>query len=204
MAWSLQLPKNSSWKCSPDTAPLTSSWSMSFRPSQQGPVGLGPHLVQNALIAHLRLPPLGGIALAVTEAEQLFKHVLQVELAAPAKALGKGHGYGVAVVDVGEGVGVHRVLHVAADHPGEAVHGQHGPLAGAAAGDDIVRRAAVQQQRTQNAALDVGELGLVVGGVHAVVVYSVAHGLHHFFQRRQDNAVLCRLAVFVDECDFHS
>ena len=78
----------------------------------QGAQGLGPYLVQNILIPHLRLPPLRGIALAVAEAEEFLKDVLQVQLAAPAEALGEGHGHGVAVVDVSEGVGVHRVLHM--------------------------------------------------------------------------------------------
>ena len=88
-------------------------------------------IVQNGLVPHLGHNALLGVALTVAKAEQLLEAVLEVQLAAPAKALGKGHGNGVAVVDVGKGVGIHRVLHMAADHAGEAVQGQHGTLAGA-------------------------------------------------------------------------
>ena len=126
-----------------------------------------------------------------------------VQLAAPAKAFGKGQGHGVAVVDVGEGVGVHRVLHMAAQHPGEAVQSQHGALAGAAAGDHIIGGAAVEQDGGQDAVLDIGQLGLVVGGVHAVVDHLVAHGLHRLLEGGEDDAVLGGLAVFVDERDLH-
>ena len=79
----------------------------------------------------------------MAEAEQLLEAVLEVQLTAPAEALGKGHGNGVAVVDVGKGVGIHGVLNVAADNAGEAVQCQHGTLAGAAAGNNVVRSAAV-------------------------------------------------------------
>ena len=40
----------------------------------QGTQGFGADLVQNPLVAHLRLHPLRGIALAVTKAEQLFEY----------------------------------------------------------------------------------------------------------------------------------
>ncbi len=105
---------------------------------------------------------------------------------------------------MGKGVGVHGVFHMAADDTGEAVQSQHGTLAGAAAGDDVIGRAAVEQDGGQNAALDIGQLGLVIGCVHAVVDYLVAHGLHHFFQGGFNDAVLGGLAVLVDECDLHS
>ena len=94
------------------------------------------YLIQDLLVALLGHNALLRVALTVAEAEQLLEAVLEVQLAAPAEALGKGHGNGVAVVDMGKGVGIHRDLHMAADHAGEAVQGQHGTLAGAAAGDD--------------------------------------------------------------------
>ena len=70
---------------------------------------------------------------------------------------------------------------MAADHAGEAVQGQHGTLAGAAAGDDEVGGAAVQQDGSQNAALHIGQAGRSVG-VHAVVDHFMAHGLHDLLQ----------------------
>ena len=100
--------------------------------------GSGTHAVQDLLVALLRLHALLGVALTVAEAKQFLEAVLKVQLTAPAEALGKRHGNGVAVVHVGKGVGIHRVLHMAADHAGEAVQGQHGTLAGAAAGDDVI------------------------------------------------------------------
>ena len=99
----------------------------------EGLKGGSADAVQDLLVPLLGLHALLGVALAVAEAEQLLKAVLQVELAAPAKALGKRHGHGVAIVDMGKGVGVHGVFHMAADDTGEAVQSQHGTLAGAAA-----------------------------------------------------------------------
>ena len=161
------------------------------------------HRVQNLLVALLRLHPLFGIAAAPGGTEQFFKNILQIQFTAPAKILRKRQGHTVAVIYLGEQIGIQRAFDMAAQHFGKGIAGQHGSLAGTAAGDHIVRRAAVQQDGPQDAALDVGELGLVVRGVHAVVVYGVAHGLHHFFQGRQDGAVLGRLAVLVDERDLH-
>ena len=92
---------------------------------------------------------------------------------------------------------------MAADHAGEAVQGQHGTLAGAAAGDDIIGCAAVQQDGSQNAALHIGQLGSIVGSVHAVVDHLVAHGFHYLFQGSFNDAVLGGLTVLVDECNFH-
>jgi len=140
----------------------------------------------------------------VAEAEQLLEAVLKVQLAAPAEALGKGHGNGVAVVDVGKGVGIHGVLHVAADDAGETVQCQHGALAGAAAGNNVVRSAAVQQDGSQNAALHIGQLCSIVGGVHPVVDHLMTHGLHHLFQGSFNDAVLGGLTVLVDKCDLHN
>ena len=93
---------------------------------------------------------------------------------------------------------------MAADNAGEAVQGQHGTLAGAAAGDDVIGCAAVQQDGGQNAALHIGQLCGVIGSVHAVVDHLVAHGLHHLFQGGFNDAVLGGLTVLVDECDLHS
>ncbi len=67
----------------------------------------------------------------------------------------------------GEGVGIHGILHMAADDAGEAVQGQHGALAGAAAGDDVVGSAAVEQDGGEDAALHIGQLCGVIGSVHA-------------------------------------
>ena len=140
----------------------------------------------------------------MAEAEQFLEAVLKVQLTAPAEALGKRHGNGVAVVHMGKGVGIHRVLHMAADHAGEAVQGQHGTLAGAATGDDVIGCAAVQQDGSQNAALHIGQLCSIVGGVHAVVDHLVAHGLHHLLQGSFNDAVLGGLTVLVDKCDLHN
>ena len=131
--------------------------------------GHGAHTVQNLLVALFGHGALTGIALSGRLAEQLFKNVLQIQIAAPAKAFGEGQGDGVAIVDLGEGVGVQRVGHMTADDAGEAVQRQHGALAGAAAGDDVVRRAGVEQHRGQNAVLHVGQLGGVIGGILATL-----------------------------------
>ena len=92
---------------------------------------------------------------------------------------------------------------MAADDAGEAVQGQHGALAGAAAGDDVVGSAAVQQDGGEDAALHIGQLGGVIGGIHTVVDHLVAHRLHDLLQSGLDDAVLCGLTVLVDECDLH-
>ena len=139
----------------------------------------------------------------MAEAEQLLEDVLEVQLAAPAKALGEGQGHRVAVVDVGEGVGIDRILDMAADDTGEAVQCQHSAFAGAAAGDDIVGRAGVQQHSGQDAVLHIGQLGGIIGGIHAVVDDLVAHRLHDLAQGCFNQGVLGGLTVFVDQCDFH-
>ena len=139
----------------------------------------------------------------MAKAEQLLKDVLKVQLAAPAEALGKGQRHGVAVVDMGKGVGVHRVLDMAADHTGEAVQCQHGTLAGAAAGDDIVGCAGVEQHSGQNTVLDIGQLGGILGGVHAVVDDLMAHRLDDLAQRGFDQCVLSSLTILIDQSDFH-
>ena len=76
--------------------------------------------------------------------------------------------------------------------------------ANAAAGDDEVGGTAVQQDGSQNAALHIGQLCSIVGGVHAVVDHLVAHGLHHLLQGGFNDAVLGGLTVLVDKCDLHN
>ena len=140
----------------------------------------------------------------MAEAEQLLEDVLEVQLTAPAEALGKGQSHRVAVVDVGKGVSVNGVLDVAADDAGEAVQGQHSALTGAAAGDDVVRSAGVQQHSGQDAVLNVGQLGGIVGGIHTVVDDLVAHRLDDLAQGGLDQGVLGGLAVLIDQSDFHN
>ena len=164
----------------------------------------GAHAVQDLLVALLGDNALLGVALAMAEAEQLLEDVLEVQLTAPAEALGKGQGHRVAVVDVGKGVSVNGVLDVAADDAGEAVQGQHSALTGAAAGDDVVRSAGVQQHSGQDAVLNVGQLGGIVGGIHAVVDDLVAHRLDDLAQGGLDQGVLGGLAVLIDQSDFHN
>ena len=83
----------------------------------------GAHAVQDLLVALLGDNALLGVALTVAEAEQLLEDVLEVQLAAPAEALGKGQSHSVAVVDVGKGVSVNGVLDVAADDAGGSCSG---------------------------------------------------------------------------------
>ena len=92
---------------------------------------------------------------------------------------------------------------MAAQHAGEAVAGEHGALAGAAAGDHVVGGTAVQQRGGQDAVLDVGQRVRALGGVHAEVEHLVAHRPDDLLERGLDHAVLGVLAVLVDECDFH-
>ena len=139
----------------------------------------------------------------MAEAEQLLEDVLEVQLAAPAEALGKRQRHSIAVVDMGKGVGIHRVLNMAADDTGEAVQRQHGTLAGAAAGDDIVGCAGVEQHSGQNTVLDIGQLGGILGGVHAVVDDLMAHRLDDLAQRGFDQCVLSSLTILIDQSDFH-
>ena len=156
------------------------------------------HAVQNLLVALLRHHPLLGIAPAALAAEKLLKNVLKPQLRAPAEALGKGQGDGVAVVDLREHVGVLAVHDVSAEHAREHVAGQHCALACAAAGNHVVRGLGVEQDGGQQAVHHVGQLSLVLGGVHTVVVNRVAHGLHDLFQVVADHFILGGLAVFVD------
>ena len=68
-----------------------------------------------------------------------------------------------------------------ADHAREAVHGQHGSLAGAAAGDHKVSRPTAKQDGTQDTTLDIGELSLIIRSIHSVIIHGMAHGFYHFF-----------------------
>ena len=83
----------------------------------------GAHAVQDLLVALLRLHALLGVAAAPWPKPKSFSKVYsRFSSLAPAEALeGEGQGHGVAIVDVGKGVGVERVLDMAADHAGEAV-----------------------------------------------------------------------------------
>ena len=159
--------------------------------------------VENLLVALLGFNALGGIAVAGTKAKELLKGVLEVELLAPAVLEGEGHGDGVTVVDLGEGVGIQRVGDMAAEHAGEGVAGEHGALAGAAAGHDIVGSAGVEQHGGKDAVLNVGErLGVGVG-IHTVVKDGVTHGLDDLLKGSLDHGVLGVLGVLVDESDLH-
>ena len=169
----------------------------------QGAVGDGLHAVEDLFVALLGNDAVGRIAVAVAEAEQLLEEHLQIELGAPAKALGKGQGDAVTIIDLGEHIAVGGIDQVATDHARETVARQHGALAGAAAGHDVVGSAAGQQQRGQQTALDISELAGVLGGIHTIVDDGVAHGFHDLLQGGLDHGVLSRLTVFVDQGDTH-
>ena len=159
--------------------------------------------VEDLLVALLGLNTLGRIAVARTKAKELLEGVLKVELLAPAVLEGEGHGNGVAIVDLGKGVGVERVGNVAAQHAGEGVTGEHGALAGAAAGHDVVGSTGVQQHGGKDAVLHVGE-GLGVGvGIHTIVKDGVPHGLDNLLKGSLDHGVLGVLRVLIDQSDFH-
>src|SRR5699024_3561466 len=102
-----------------------------------------------------------------------------------------------------KGVGIDGVLDMAAEHAGEAVERQHRAFACTTAGDDIISRAGVEQHGGEDAVLDIGQLGGIVGGVHAVVYDRVAHRLDNLAQSFFDQRVFGSLAVFVNQCDFH-
>ena len=159
--------------------------------------------VEDLLVALLGLNALGRIAVARAEAEELLEGVLEVELLAPAVLEGEGHGDGVTIVDLGKGVGIQRVGDMAAQNTGEGVAGEHGALAGAAAGHDIVGSAGVEQHGGKDAVLNVGErLGVGVS-IHTVVKDGVAHGLDNLLEGSLDHGVLGVLGVLVDESDLH-
>ena len=165
--------------------------------------GHSAHAVEDLLVTLLGLNTLGGVAVARTKAKELLEGVLKVELLAPAVLKSEGHGDGVAIVDLGKGVGVERVGNVAAQHAGEGVTGEHGALAGAAAGHDVVGSTGVQQHGGKDAVLHVGE-GLGVGiGIHAIVKDSVAHGLDNLLKGSLNHRVLGVLRVLIDQSDFH-
>ena len=166
-------------------------------------VGYFLYLVQDLLVPLLGNHPLLGVAVAVAKAEELLEDHLQLQLRAPAEILGKGQGRAVAVVDLGKHVSIGGIDDVPAQHPGEGIAGQHGALAGAAAGDNVVGRAAVEQDAGQQPALHIGQLAGIVGGIHAVVDHLVAHGFHNLAQAGFNHAVLGRLTVFIQKRDFH-
>ena len=159
--------------------------------------------VEDLLVALLGLDALGRIAVARTKAKELLKGVLEVELLAPAVLEGEGHGDGVTVVDLGEGVGIQRVGNMAAQHAREGVAGEHGALAGAAAGHDVVCSARVEQHGGKDAVLDVGEGSGALLGIHAIVKDGVTHGLDNLLKGSLDHGILGVLRVLVDQSDLH-
>ena len=68
---------------------------------------------------------------------------------------------------------------MAAEHPREGITCQHGPLAGAAACDYIVRRSRIKENRRQNPVLHVGERIGILRRIHPVIEHLMSHGLHH-------------------------
>ena len=92
---------------------------------------------------------------------------------------------------------------MSADHAGEAVECQHSAFACAAACDDIVACACVQQCSCEDSVLHVCKLSLVVSCIHTIVFDFKAHGFHDLAQGLLNDAVLGRLAVLVDQCDSH-
>ena len=70
----------------------------------------GTHAVQDLLVALLGHNALLGVALTVAKAEQFFKHIFQVQLAAPAKAFGKRQGNSIAIVHMSKGIGIHGIF----------------------------------------------------------------------------------------------
>ena len=149
----------------------------------------GAHRIEDLLVALLGLDALCRIAIAGAEAEELLERVLEVELLAPAVLEGEGHGDSVAVIDLGKGVGIERVLDMSADDAGEGVEREHGAFAGAAAGDHIVCCLAVQKRCGKDAVLDIGELGSVVCGIHAVVEVLMSHRLCDLAQCLLDHGI---------------
>ena len=139
----------------------------------------------------------------MAEAKQLFKNILQLQLTAPAKIQREGKRNGIAVVDMRKGVCIQGISHMAADHARETVQREHGSLAGTAAGDDKIRRAAVQKDRRTDPVLYISQLSRVVRRVHTVIKHFMAHGLHDLLQCLINERVLCCLAVFIDKCDLH-
>ena len=93
---------------------------------------------------------------------------------------------------------------MAAEHAREAVEREHRALAGAAAGDDVVCRAGVEQDGGEDAVLNIGQGRLTGDAVHAVIVDLVAHRGDDLFERGFDGRVLGGLAVFVDQSDAHN
>ena len=111
-------------------------------------------LGQDAAVSLFRGRPGFGIAAAHGGAQQLFKDIFQIQLRAPAEVHRKGDGEGVAGVDLREQIALQRFMGPAAHDAGEGVQREHGAHAGAAARDDEVGRAGIEQDRSQQAFLD--------------------------------------------------
>ena len=73
--------------------------------------------------------------------KKLFKDILQVDLGAPAPAFCEGQRHAVSAVDLGEQIGIGGIDYQAAAHARHGIGGEHGALAGTAAGDNKISRA---------------------------------------------------------------
>ena len=92
---------------------------------------------------------------------------------------------------------------MAAEHAREAVERQHRALARTAAGDDVIRRAGVEQNRGENTVLHIGQLAFAFLAVHAVVIDLMTHRGDNLLERGLDRRVFRRLTVFVDQRNPH-
>lgn len=76
---------------------------------------------QNFAVFPLRFCPFARIALAGRFFKELFKNVLEVQIAAPAKAFGKRDGNRISIIDLGKCVGVQRIFNVSAKYARKGV-----------------------------------------------------------------------------------
>lgn len=99
------------------------------------------YFIQYFFISLLRLHSLGGISAATGSAEQLFKSILEVQLAAPPEILRERKGNAIAVVNLRKKIGVQRRLDMSSQHLREGIARQHGAFPGTAARNTKIRRA---------------------------------------------------------------
>ena len=161
------------------------------------------YLVEDSLVSLLGNCSLTGITKTPLGNEELLEHVLEVELTAPAPTLSEGHGDRVTVVYLSELICVGRINYVAAKNTGEGVTSEHSALTCTATGDYEVASAGVEKNCGEDTDLNVGELLLVLSGVHTVVVYLVTKGLYNHLKSVADKSILSRLAILVNKCNFH-
>ena len=90
-----------------------------------------------------------------------------------------------------------------ADNAREGVACQHSALASSASGNHIVCCAGIQKNCCQNTNLNIGQLCLIICGIHTIVVYLMSHRFYNFLQRTLNNSVLSCLAVLINQCNFH-